>query len=476
VTSNSLGTPVTSNPLVRFKQAFPFVLAIGIWFAPIPAGLTAPAWHLFAVFVSAIASVLVGAFPLLTSTMLAVGAVVLTGTVSPAKAFSGFANASVLLVAVAFLVAKAVVKSGLGRRISLFMVSLFGHSSLGLAYSVVVTDALIAPAFPSNTARGGVLYPIVLSVAQGSGSRPEDPEGRRLGGYLMFCAMASLAVSSALWMTAISANPVGIQVARQFGVEIGFGKWLITASVPALIAILLLPRVVARLFPPGVGATPDAPVAARKELAALGALTRDEWITAGIFAFMVFGWVFADALQLHVTSVAFFGFGLLLMTNVLTLSDISTEGDTLATFLWLAVLFALSGQLNEMGFMGYAGQRLASYMGGLSWPVTYVVLVVLYVAIHYLFVSQTSQVLALLGVFLDVGIRGGVPAPLMAFALLFASSYFSVITPQGGSQNVIFVASNYLGQPELYRLGFLVTLFFIAIFLVIGTGWILLVT
>ena len=476
MTSNSLGTPVTSNPLVRLKQAFPFVLAIGIWFAPIPAGLTAPAWHLFAVFVSAIASVLVGAFPLLTSTMLAVGAVVLTGTVSPAKAFSGFANASVLLVAVAFLVAKAVVKSGLGRRISLFMVSLFGHSSLGLAYSVVVTDALIAPAFPSNTARGGVLYPIVLSVAQGSGSRPEDPEGRRLGGYLMFCAMASLAVSSALWMTATSANPVGIQVARQFGVEIGFGKWLITASVPALIAILLLPRVIARLFPPGVGATPQAPVAARKELAALGALTRDEWITAAIFAFMVFGWVFADALQLNVTSVAFLGFGLLLMTNVLTLSDISTEGDTLATFLWLAVLFALSGQLNEMGFMGYAGQRLASHLGGLSWPVTYVVLVVLYVAIHYLFVSQTSQVLALLGVFLDVGIRGGVPVPLMAFALLFASSYFSVITPQGGSQNVIFVASNYLKQPELYRLGFFVSLFFLAIFLVIGTGWIVLIT
>jgi DASS family divalent anion:Na+ symporter len=105
-----------------------------------------------------------------------------------------------------------------------------------------------------------------------------------------------------------------------------------------------------------------------------------------------------------------------------------------------------------------------------------VVLVALYVVLHYLFVSQTSQVLALLGVFLEVGIRGGVPAPLMAFALLFASSYFSVITPQGGSQNVIFVSSNYLTQPELYRLGFFVTLFFLAVFLVIGTGWILLIT
>jgi len=136
-----------------------------------------------------IASVLIGSFPLLPSALLAVAAAVLTGTVSPAKAFAGFANASVLLVVIAFLVAIAVVKSDLGRRISLLMVSLFGQSSIGLAYSIVITDALIALGFPSNTARGGVLFPIVLSVATGSGSRPDDPKGRRLGGYLMFCGI-----------------------------------------------------------------------------------------------------------------------------------------------------------------------------------------------------------------------------------------------------------------------------------------------
>jgi len=43
-------------------------------------------------------------------------------------------------------------------------------------------------------------------------------------------------------------------------------------------------------------------------------------------------------------------------------------------------------------------------------------------------------VLALFGVFLDVGIRTGVPKEILAFALLFASSYFSTITPQGGAE------------------------------------------
>jgi len=459
----------------RGKPALAVALALGIWFAPIPPGLTREAWHLFAVFAAAIFSVVVNAFPLLTSSLLAVGTVVLTDTVDPAKAFAGFANSSVLLVVVAFLVAYAVVKSGLGRRISLLVVSAFGKSTLGLAYSIFITDALIAPAFPSNTARGGVLYPIILSLAQSAGSTPEDAQRRRLGGYLMFCGMASLSVSSALWLTATSANPIGVSLAAQSGVKIAFGTWLLAASVPALVTIILLPLIISRLFSPGVTDTPDAPALARKELQSMGRLSRDEWIVAITFAVMVTGWIIADTLQLSVTAVAFAGLGVLLATNVLTLEDINLQGSTLVTFFWLAVLFALSGQLNELGFMGYVGAKLTALLGGVAWPFAYVILMILYVLMHYMFVSQAAHVLALFGVFLDVAVRAGVPATLMSFALLFASSYFSTITPQGGSQNIIFVGSNYLSQGELYWLGLLTTGFCLLTFLVLGTPWLLLV-
>ena len=169
------------------------------------------------------------------------------------------------------------------------------------------------------------------------------------------------------------------------------------------------------------------------------------------------------------------GLGALLATNVLEIDDINLQGGTLVTFLWLAVLFALSGQLNELGFMGYVGTRLTALLGGMAWPLTYVILLTLYVLMHYMFVSQSAQILALFDVFLGVGVKTGVPAPLMAFALLFASSYFSTITPQGGSQNVIFVGSGYLTQVELYRLGLLTTVFCLMVYLVIGTPWLLFV-
>jgi len=459
----------------QLMRALPFVLALGIWFWPIPAGLTRESWHLFAIFAAAIVAVILNSFPLLTASLLAVAAAVLTRTVDPAKAFAGFANQSVLLVVVAFLVANAVVKSGLGRRISLLVVSAFGRSTLGLGYSIFVTDAMIAPAFPSNTARGGVLYPIILSLSQNSGSVPDDEENRRMGGYLMFCGMASLSVSSALWLTATSGNPIAVSLAEPYGVKINFGSWMFAASVPVLIMIALLPLILYKLFPPGVTETPEAPKAARESLRSMGPLTRDEWVVAVAFAFMVTGWVMAGTLKLSLAAVAFAGLGALLATNVLTLDDINLQGGTLVTFIWLAVLFALSGQLNELGFMGYVGARLTSLLGGINWPVAYVILLVLYVLMHYMFVSQSAQILALFDVFLGVGVKTGVPAPLMAFALLFASSYFSTITPQGGSQNVIFVGSNYLTQPELYRLGLLTTVFCLLVFLLTGTPWLLLV-
>ena len=129
----------------------------------------------------------------------------------------------------------------------------------------------------------------------------------------------------------------------------------------------------------------------------------------------------------------------------------------LATFIWFAVLFTLSGQLNELGFMGYLGERLAGALGGLSAAVAGVVLVVAYVLLHYLFVSQTAHLLALFGVFLDVGVKLGVPVAILAFLLLFATNFFSANTPQGSSANLLFAGSGYLSQGELYRLGALTT-------------------
>jgi DASS family divalent anion:Na+ symporter len=432
------------------------------------------AWHLFALFVAAIVSVVIGAFPILTSSVLALAAAVLTGTLAPAKAYSGFANGTILLIVVAFLVARAVVKCGLGERLGHLVVSAFGRSTLGLGYSVFLVDGVIAPAFPSNTARSGVLYPLVLSVAEAAGAHPGAKSRERLGRFLMFSGIASLTVSSALWFTAMAANPLGAEIARGYGVEIGFGSWLAASVVPTLVAMGLLPLVLYKVTKPEVASTPEAPRAARRALESLGPMRREEKIVGATFVLMVVLWGAAATLGIDSTAIAFLGLAALLVTGALTLGDIAKEGDVLATYIWFAVLFTISGELNEMGFMGFLGERLSMRLGGLSPAAAGITLVVAYVGLHYLFVSQTAHLLALFGVFLDVGVKLGVPAAPLAYQLLFATNYFSANTPQGSSANLLFAGSGYLTQGELYRLGALTTAFNLAVYLVVGTPWLLL--
>jgi DASS family divalent anion:Na+ symporter len=125
--------------------------------------------------------------------------------------------------------------------------------------------------------------------------------------------------------------------------------------------------------------------------------------------------------------------------------------------------------------MTFLGDRLVLALGGMPPLAAGVLLVVAYVLLHYLFVSQTAHLLALFGVFLSVGVKLGVPAVLLAFQLLFATNYFAAITPQGSSANLLFAGSGYLSQGDLYRLGALSTGFCLLLYLVIGTPWLMLV-
>jgi len=454
-------------------RAAVLVLLVVLWVCPAPEGLKPEAWRLFAIFASTIAAVVVNALPILTASVLAVAIAVLTGTLSPANAYSGFANGTILLIVIAFLVARTVISSGLGKRIGFVVVSLFGRSTLGLSYSLFLLDAVIAPAFPSNTARSGVLFPLASSLAEAAGSKPDDPSKRRVGAFLMFSGMASISMSSGLWLTAMAANPLGAEIAKAQGVNIGFGSWLLAASVPTIGGIVLLPVILYKLIGPEVKKTPEAPAQARKSLAELGPMSAHEKIVCVTFIGMVLLWGLAGTFGLDSTAIAFLGLAVLLVTGVLTLKEIGSQGDVLVIFMWFAILFTLSSQLDALGFMDFIGNHLATALGGLSGLAAGVLLIVAYVVLHYLFVSQTAHLLALFAVFLDVGVRLGVPAAPLAYQLLFATNYFSVITPQGGSSNLLFAGSGYLTQGELYKYGAIVTGCSLAIFLVLGLPWLM---
>jgi len=412
-----------------------------------------------------------GALPIFVASIIALSVSIFTSTLNTKQAYSGFSESFILLIVVAFLVSRAVVKSGLGKRVAMHLISRFGKSTIGLGYSMFTTDMLIAAAFPSNTARSGVLYPIVNSLAHDSGSKISDGTRKKMGAYLMMNSMAGLGISSALWLTAMASNPIGAQIANDFGIEITFDSWFLASVVPSLVAFIVIPRLLYIIYPPEIKETPQAPIMAKETLKKMGKMSKNEWITAITFITMVVFWSLSSILFIDKTAIAFAGLSVLMVSKIFTIEDLKGQGEALNTLIWFSVLYTFSTYLNKFGFMNFIGDHIANSLYGMPWQMVYVILVVSYVLIHYLFVSQTAQMLALYSVFLSVAITSKVPADLIAFMLLFATNFNSVITPQGSSANVIFISSEYMKPTEIYKVGGILTLTNTIIFLTIGTAW-----
>jgi Sodium:sulfate symporter transmembrane region len=90
-----------------------------------------------------------------------------TGLRVALRALSGFSNGTVWLIFGAFMFALGYEKSGLGRRLALSLVKRMGRRSLGLGYAVALSDVVLAPFTPSNTARsGGTIFPVIRNISR----------------------------------------------------------------------------------------------------------------------------------------------------------------------------------------------------------------------------------------------------------------------------------------------------------------------
>ncbi len=90
--------------------------------------------------------------------MVVLGLMVLaaSGTIGIKEALSGYGDSTVWLVVAAFLIAGGVIRTGLGRRIALIFVSKMGKTPIGLGYSLCLSELMLGPVVPSNTARGEI--------------------------------------------------------------------------------------------------------------------------------------------------------------------------------------------------------------------------------------------------------------------------------------------------------------------------------
>ncbi|PIF46980.1 DASS family divalent anion:Na+ symporter [Chryseobacterium sp. 52] len=460
--------------------AITFAVALIIWFIPAPEGVAGNAWHLFAIFAATILGIILKAAPMGTMCMMAIAFTALTQVVAPGdagksitKALSGFGDKVIWLIGISFFIARGFIKTGLGNRIAFLFIRIFGKSSLGLAYGLGLADVCLAPAIPSNTARGGgIIYPIMKSMAISFDSVPEKPEThRKLGSFLTLNSYYMNLIASSMFLTGTASNPMCQKFAANLGINITWMSWAAAGFVPGLVAFFVVPLVLYKLYPPELKKTGDAPKMAAQKLKEMGPISRNEWLMLLAFFILLALWIFGGTLSIDATTTAFIGLTMLLLTSVLTWEDIKGEKGAWDTIVWFAVLVMMASSLNELGFIGWFSDLIKVKIGGLSWQVAFPVIIVVYFFSHYIFASATAHVAAMYAALLGVGVSLGIPPMLLAMMLGFLGSIYGVLTHYGHGPAPVFYGSGYVELKAWWLRGLEIGIVLLIIYMVVGGLW-----
>lgn len=458
-------TPLSRGLLVLLVGAF-------IWFSQVPEGLTVQSWHLFAIFVATILGFILQPLPIGSVALISVMLTALLGVLKPSEVLSGFSNGTIWLIVAAFLFAKGFIKTGLGRRIAYKLISLFGDSTLKLGYTLVLSDLIISPATPSNTARaGGILFPIVRSLASAFGSEP-GASSRKVGAYLLKTTFQADAAISAMFLTSCAPNPLMVLLAaKTVGIEISWGMWALAAIVPGLVSLVVIPFVLYKLYPPEIKKTPEAKALARKELKQMGPMSKAEKIITGIFIGALLLWSTSQLTKIDPTVVALLGVSVMLVTRILEWDDVLGEKGAWDTMIWMGSLVALADFLNKTGFIPWFAENVGGSLDGISWIAALAILLIAYLYSHYFFASLSAHVTAMYAAFLAVAVTAGAPAYMTALSLAFLSSLMGGLTHYATGPAPVYFGAGYVEQGTWWRLGFIVSILNLLIWIGLGAVW-----
>ena len=450
------------------------VIGVGVLVAvlPRPAGVPAGSWHLLAIFVSTVLGLTLQPLPGGAMVLLGVTATVILGIQPIARALAGYADPIVWLVLAAFMMSRGMIKTGLGRRIAFLLIRAIGKRSLGLGYSLALTDFVLAGFIPSNAARaGGIVFPIAKSLAEAYDSHP-GPTAGRLGTFLMAFIYQCGIVSCAIFLTGQASNALIAAFAQETaGVALGYDRWFAGAIVPGLLSLAAVGLLVYRLSPPEVRHTPRAVELAQGELAIMGPLSGPEKRMLLVFVGMAGLWMTNALHGIHYAAVALIGLGALLVCRVVTWDDVTSERGAWDVFVWYGGLVQLAGALAETGLTGRFAQSAAALTGGWPWWGAFLALLLVYVYAHYGFASITAHVTAMYVPFLSVMLVADAPPAVAAMSLAYASNLMAGLTHYGTTPAPIYFGAGYVSQATWWRLGLVASAASLTIWLTFGLAW-----
>jgi L-tartrate/succinate antiporter len=457
----------------------PVLVGLVLLVLPAPSGLAPNAWHYFALFTAVIVAVITEPLPPASVGLLGVAIATVSGLVRPTTAaattwaLSGFSNATVWLIFAAYMFTTGYARTGLGRRIALWLIRRMGAKTLGLGYAVAFADLLLAPFTASTTARsGGTIYPAIRTIPELYGSYPNDPSARKIGAYLLYTAAASTLITASMFVTALAPNALVVSVmASTAHVTVTWMDWFKGFAPVGVVLLAVVPYLIFKIYPPEITEAPEAPRWASEQLQAMGPISRRE-ITLLVLVVCALGVWIAGGSVVDPAIAAVIVVLAMVVTQVVSWDDIIGNTDAWNVLIWFATLMTLAGGLGETKFVDWLAASIAPRLSTVGLWAGIVTLVGAFFFLHYLFASITAHTATLFPVFFAVaiGIPGLSPA---AWGLLlgYANGLMGVLTPYGGAHMAIYYGSGYISGRDFWRLGIILGVIYFVVYIAIIVPW-----
>ena len=456
----------------NIKKVYPIIAGLILWFFEPPYGLDEKGYQIFVVFISVIISLLVRAFPMAVSVLAGLSFSVMVGLISLKEALKGYSDSTTWLVVIAFLIAGVVIDTGLGKRISLLCIHALGKSMTGLGYAICSAELILGPLVPSNTARGGgILAPIVDSMSRTLGSMPnKSPD--KAGQYLHLVGAHANLITAAMFLTGMAANPLiakmGLDV---FQIEFNWYTWALGSIVPGVLGLLGLPILLKYLSPPTIKSIQPIRDKIKKDIKVLGPWTFQEITTALTLGIMLLLWSTKPVHGWGTTTVALFGLLTILFLNAISWEEMAKNHKAWDTLIWLGGLLTLATSLKDLGFISWFAEMIQQSLTEYSPIFIFLMLALIYFYSMYFFSMLTAHIVAMAGAIFIVAKGVDLNPLLIVGVFAYFSNLCGCLTNYSTGPVIIYFGNGYLLPISWFKIGFLVSIYHIIIWLGAGSIW-----
>ncbi len=459
--------PLNELPIAHRRRlialAAATVLFLAMLLLPAPEGLAPAGWRVAAVVVLMAVLWMTEAVPLAATALLPLALFPTLGIATMDVVASPYANPLIFLFLGGFLIALAIERWGLHRRIALNVIAAVGAREDFQIGGVMLATAAVSM-WVSNTATTIMMLPVALSIVPRDARGAIDPEHGPFAAALLLGVAYGASIGGVATLVGTPPNALfaGFML-ENYDVQVGFGQWMLIGVPVSLsmlvVAWLLLTRA---LFPVQHLERPGAREAIKTALGSLGPASRAEKRTAVVFAITAALWLSRPWLAqrfpgLSDTSIAIAGaLSLFVIPSGLKRGERLLDWGQAERLPWGVLLLfggglTLANAISASGLAGWIGAQLTAFHG---WPlVVLVAVVVLLIILFSELASNTATAAAFLPVVAALATSVGEdPIRLVVPAVLAAS--FGFMLPVATPPNAIVFGSGQITVAQMLRAGF----------------------